>query len=749
MRATFIFLFFALTGFGARTQAVTGVVRDIDTGTPLEYVAVFWKESQAGTMTNAEGRFTIGRIPNHGILVFQLIPYNPLEVAISEQSEYLVELKINEMERLEIEEHAGSQHLHGKDPHLFQTMTEKELCKAACCNLSESFETNASVDASYTDGISGTRQIKMLGLDGKYAQLMSDNIPDLRGLATVYGLGWEPGPWIKEINISKGAGSIIPGYESIAGQINVSHKADEMKERFFLNGYAGNQGRYEWNTVSQHSVGEHFNWDWSSHLALNNGEFDMNHDGFLDNPTGREFNGRLHASYEGHEGYRGDYTVTALNYGSRFGTYGGHFWAPLEMKNSHERYGVYLKNGWVLEREKEQSIGTQLSFTDYHMGFQQAGLPFESNVYSGHQRNLRAVAMHAMEWTHDIKWTNGLSWNWDEYRERFYQWGDFNRKENVIGAFSELSWNEDDKFQAIVGARYDYHNYFGSLVTPRVHFRYSLKENVHVKMMMGKGRRVVNPILDNPGVLASNRMVQMTVSDNQYPNGLPMESAWNSGIVLSGDTKLFYRKMTWSLDVFHTRFDQQVVMDWDSVGYLKLYSLNTKDGAQSVSQTAQFEAQLSPLKRMEIRMAYRYVNTFVDYETGRRSLPFISRNKIYTNLSYSTKMFGNKNRVMMDVTAKWSDRQRMPLHPDDGLFGVGNFSPAFWMINAQVSLAKEENWDIYLGVENLLNYQQNRVVTYSQPESLNPVFDSNFAYAPAFGRMMYLGFRLRLGGEKN
>lgn len=103
----------------------------------------------------------------------------------------------------------------------------------------------------------------------------------------------------------------------------------------------------------------------------------------------------------------------------------------------------------------------------------------------------------------------------------------------------------------------------------------------------------------------------------------------------------------------------------------------------------------------------------------------------------------------MDVTAKWSDRQRMPLHPDDGLFGVGNFSPAFWMINAQVSLAKEENWDIYLGVENLLNYQQNRVVTYSQPESLNPVFDSNFAYAPAFGRMMYLGFRLRLGGEKN
>lgn len=749
MRAAFISMFFALMGFGAWAQAVTGVVRDADTGTPLEYVAIFWKDSQAGTITNAEGRFTIGRIPNHGVLVFQLIPYHPAEVLISEKSEYLVELKINEMEKLEIEDHAGSQHFHGKDPHLFQTMTEKELCKAACCNLSESFETNASVDASFTDGISGTRQIKMLGLDGKYAQLMSDNIPDLRGLATVYGLGWEPGPWIKEINISKGAGSIIPGYESIAGQINVSHKGAEMKERFFLNGYSGNQGRYEWNTVSTHDFGDHFKWDWSSHLALNNGENDMNKDGFLDNPIGREFNGRLHGSYQGHHGYRGDYTATALNYYSRFGTFGPNLSNPLSLNSTQERYGIFLKNGWVLEREKEQSIGTQFSFTDYHMRFNQSGLPFSENVYAGNQRNLRFVAMHALEWTHDIKWTNGLSWNWDQYREQFYQWGNFNRKENVVGAFSEFSWNEEEKFQMILGMRYDHHNYFGSLFTPRIHFRYSINENIHVKLMAGKGRRVVNPILDNPGVLASNRIVHVTSNNAAYPNGLPMESATNLGFVLSGNTKWFYRNLTWSVDVFHTLFDQQVVMDWDSVGQLKMYALNTNVKAQSVSQTAQFEAQFSPVKRMEVRLAYRYVNTYVDYESGRRSLPFISKNKIYTNLSYSTKMFGNKNRILFDLTAKWSDRQRMPLHQDEVLFGVGNASPAFWVINTQVSLAKEEKWDFYLGVENLLNYKQNRVVVYSNIESSNPIFDSNFSYAPAFGRMMYVGFRMRLGGEKS
>jgi outer membrane receptor protein involved in Fe transport len=210
---------------------------------------------------------------------------------------------------------------------------------------------------------------------------------------------------------------------------------------------------------------------------------------------------------------------------------------------------------------------------------------------------------------------------------------------------------------------------------------------------------------------------------------------------------MFHRKMTWSVDVFHTQFDQQVVMDWDSVGYLKMYALDQDGGARSISQTAQFETQFSPLKRLDIRLAYRHVNAYVDYATGRRDLPFISKNKLYTNIAYSTKMFGNNQRVLFDVTAKWSDRQRMPMHQDDTLFGVGAYSPTFWMINGQIALAKEEKWDVYLGVENIFNYRQNRVVVYSHPESESTTFDSNFSYAPAFGRMMYVGFRMRLGGE--
>lgn len=152
---------------------------------------------------------------------------------------------------------------------------------------------------------------------------------------------------------------------------------------------------------------------------------------------------------------------------------------------------------------------------------------------------------------------------------------------------------------------------------------------------------------------------------------------------------------------------------------------------------------------MELRVAYRYVDTFVDYETGRRELPFVSKHRVFTNLSYTTKLFARDKRLLWDFTAKWNDTQRLPMTSDLSQdIQMPERSPAFWIINGQFSLAREEKWDIYVGVENILNFQQKRVVIYSNggdPETT--VFDANFAYAPAFGRMTYIGLRWRLGAE--
>ena len=59
-----------------------------------------------------------------------------------------------------------------------QLINQSELFKAACCNLGESFVTNPSVDVNYSDPATGAKQIRLLGLSGKYVQMLTENLPD-------------------------------------------------------------------------------------------------------------------------------------------------------------------------------------------------------------------------------------------------------------------------------------------------------------------------------------------------------------------------------------------------------------------------------------------------------------------------------------------------------------------------------------------------------------------------------------------
>ena len=94
-------------------------------------------------------------------------------------------------------------------------VTSKELLKAACCNLAESFETNPSIDVNFSDALTGTKQIKMLGLTSPYIMITEENIPSVRGASQAYGLSFTPGTWVESIQITKGAGSVVNGFESV------------------------------------------------------------------------------------------------------------------------------------------------------------------------------------------------------------------------------------------------------------------------------------------------------------------------------------------------------------------------------------------------------------------------------------------------------------------------------------------------------------------------------------------------------
>ena len=169
-------------------------------------------------------------------------------------------------------------------------MTGKELLKAACCNLAESFETNPSIDVNFADALTGTKQIKMLGLTSPYLMITEENIPSVRGASQAYGLSFTPGTWIESIQVTKGAGSVVNGYESISGQINTELIKPSLDIPFFVNAYGSTDARFELNTHFNKKISD----DWATSLYVHGNtrvaKNDMNDDGFLDNPLSQQIN---------------------------------------------------------------------------------------------------------------------------------------------------------------------------------------------------------------------------------------------------------------------------------------------------------------------------------------------------------------------------------------------------------------------------------------------------------------------------
>ena len=231
--------------------AIKGVVLEEDkkgSFKPLTGASVIWLGTNKGTITDTSGVFNLKVEGNDRRLVVSYVGYRSDTMAITDWKELMIILGSDkQLSEVKVTARQRSTYLSAINPIRTEVMTEKELFKAACCNLSESFETNPSVDVSYNDAVTGSKQIQLLGLSGNYTQLTVENLPGPRGLATSLGLNSIPGPWVESIQLNKGVGSVANGFESIAGQINIELKKPEKAEKLYANIYVNDMGKTDWN----------------------------------------------------------------------------------------------------------------------------------------------------------------------------------------------------------------------------------------------------------------------------------------------------------------------------------------------------------------------------------------------------------------------------------------------------------------------------------------------------------------------
>lgn len=737
--------------------------------TPMPGVNVYYLGTTTGVITDINGFFELEYDSRNHSLVFSFVGYQADTLDIHQDQEINVimgEGKI--LDDFVVEYNKGDYTFSKLDPLDAHIINQGELRKAACCNLAESFETNPSIDASFTDAVTGTKQIQMLGLSGKYVQILSGNIPTVRGLAVIYGLDQIPGAWINGISISKGAGSVLNGYESMVGQINLDIKQPGNAEKLHLNIYGNQAGRLEGNAYYNTNVGEKWETTLLVHKKNQSRENDRNEDGFLDNPLTDNYIVRNQWNFRSkriHMELGADY-IHSNSIAGNFNLNDSLTPPEYKVELNTDKVSGFTKIGYLFPNDDFKSLALQLSClnnkqtalfgTRSYFGEQTSGyanIIFQQKI-GNHNHEEEDEGNEGDKCNNDE--TNnyyklGISLQYDNVQESimspympFSMSGQYNLEEIIPGAYFELT-HSSEKLGLVVGLRGDYSSIYGGFVTPRLHLRYNITNESVLKLMAGSGRRTPILIMENVGLLASSRNWKLHPNrqNNTFRNnpfGLEQELSWNLGSAFLQEFELFYREGSFHADFYHTFFQNQLIVDMDQTAReVHFYNL---DGI-SVSNSLQLELNYELLKRLDIRLAYRYLDVYKTYSTHLREKPLLSRHRAFVNLAYETKK--NKSKQWkFDITTQWIGSQRIPFTRDNiEEYILPGRSEDYMIMNAQITRVFGDRLEIYLGGENLLNYRQINPILSSE-DPYGDYFESALIWAPVFGRMFYGGIRFTI-----
>ena len=744
MRNLYLVLLGLLFSFDVFSQ-IQGRVIEINPNNDTAFVPgviLIWSNTSINTTTNEQGLFSIKTNPGSTILLIKAMSYKSDSVLISDTTKFVTLILKNgiNLNQIEVVYETNGTELSYLNPMKIETLNERSLMKAACCNLSESFETNPSVDVNFADAITGTKQIQMLGLSGQYAQITKENMPYLRGLANGYGLSFIPGTWIQSIQLSKGAGSVINGYESFTGQINTELQNPETSDKLNFNSYANQNGRNEYNLNLKHRFNEKLSVGLLSHASFNPLIQDMNQDGFADIPVGKQFNVMNKYSINTKKGFEAQFGGGFLSderTGGQFKSTIKNDTALLYQIGIHnKKWELYSKTGFILKHKVNTSMGLQLSYLNHDQNNF-----YGTNVYKGLQQTFYAnYIFQGIIKTTDNTYKLGVSFMNDKVHEEFKLFN-FTRDENVGGVFAEVAHNTGDKFNIVAGLRADYHNYYGLFFTPRLHFRYALNKNKSVfRISGGRALKTANIFAENTALMATSRTWILESNNLSMPYGLMPETGWNYGLNFTQKLTLNYREAYITFDLYRTDFTQQVIVDLDNhTQQVTLYNLK----GVSYSNTAQIEFGWEIRKRLNIKTAYRFVDTKMSYKNGLLQKALVSMHRAFMNFSYETK----SKHWLFDATLQYNGKKRLPQTNGNPIeYQQRSYSPDFYNVLAQITYVtklKKGDINIYLGVENLLDYkQQNPIVASDLPFS--KYFDASMVWGPIYGRMLYIGLKYKI-----
>lgn len=632
-----------------------------------------------------------------------------------------------------------------------QIIDKSELFRAACCNLGESFTTNPSVDVNYSDAATGARQIKLLGLSGTYVQMLTENIPNFRGAAMPFSLGYVPGTWMKSIQVSKGASSVRNGYESITGQINVQYLQPEDEQGVTVNLYGDTKSRFEANADGNIHINPRLSTEVLLHYDENYEEHDENKDGFLDKPNIRQYNMQNRWAYLGDTYiFHGGLSLLGEKRTGGQTAHGGHsaidpLMGMYKIDIDTKRYEMYMKHAFVLNKEHGTNLALMMTGSIHDMD-----AVYGYRTYNVLEKNFYGQLMYETNFTKKHNLSTGVSFNRDYFDQHInlsnfipksYNEIDKLEKESVTGIYAQYTYNFNDKFVAMAGLRGDISSEYDGFVTPRMHLKWMPSEIVTFRGEIGKGYRNAHVYAENNNLLASSR----TFIDNHER----MEEAWNYGFSAGFNIPVGNKDIKLNAEYYYTDFVNQTVIDFDSNTYpgvggnsmMPSVLIYDSYGTKSYSHVFQVDATYPIFRGFTLTAAYRRNIVKATYGKELMTKPLTNKYKGLISAGYKTPL----GLWQFDVTLQLNGGGRMPKPYTfaDGSQSWDTSFHSFEQLSAQVT-RWFRHFSVYVGGENLTGFKQkNPIIGADNP--WGPKFDTTMVWGPVHGAMGYAGIRINIG----
>lgn len=704
---------------------------------PVDSAFIFWENTEIKTYSDVNGKFEIPfSNSQEKNLIISKEGFYSQNVNITIEKYKIIRLKSYITDEIIVSEKTDKEKAK-ENISRDDVVDSKDLEKSACCDLTGCFGHTGNVEVSVSDIVTDSKELKLLGTDGVYAQTMVEGIPVFNGLANIYNLATIPGVTINSITISKGSNSVIQGYGSISGMINLVLKDYESADQLLLNAYTNSYLEKHFNSNTKFG-----NKIFKNYFAFNTvqkaNRTDNNNDGFLDlplitryavynklnagDPLIDKLSGYLAFRYldENRVGGQVNVNNSDQNYKTIYhqivNTYRYEIMARVNKKLS-ELSSVILQTG--LSNHKQNSI-------------------FGLTNYNAKQNDFFANLMFDIPIDHHYIKT-GLSYRYLDIKENInfidnpynksYS-GNYEFKENIPGVFVENKLEIlHDILDVTSGVRVDFNSNYGTIVTPRFMFKYNLDEETSLRGSLGSGFRTPEIFVENQNLFSSSK-------DLIFPSFIKGEKSINWGISLTKEFHGSSSDIDIILDYYSTHFADQFIADFD-ISPDKVLFYNNSESSVTNSFQAEFNSKFN--NGLEAKISYNFLNAIFNKNGVSQELPFYAKHKAMISITLETE---NKD-WLFNINSQYFGKQKLPSTSSNPVeYQRGEFSDPFVMINNQVTF-KTGFYEFYTGIENLLNYkQENPIISANNP--FGRYFDTSFNWGPTKGREFYFGFRFKL-----